>query len=147
MLWSYEFLDLTKAEKGLRRQSIDRYAAIAHWSAFAPIPIYLIFRLVQKVVRKRLRRSSSGNGGDYQQVPGSPLAKAKQMTASGELGTKWRQFKWWMGGDVYFLGEHRGQRDLWILGTLYLAWLLALCIIGTGKGEQLTMTAMKSSPS
>lgn len=133
---AYEFLDLTKAEKGIRRQSLDHYASIAHWSAFAPIPIYLIFQLIQKIVRKRLRRSATGNGGDYQQVPGSPLAKAKQMTASGELGTKWRQFKWWMGGDVYFLGEHRGQRDLWILGTLYMMWLLALCVVGTGKGKQ-----------
>lgn len=146
MAWPYAFLDLNDAEKALRRESISHYAAIAHWSAFAPIPVYLLFQIVKKIVSKRIRRTGNGTGGDYQQVPGSPLAKAKQMTASGELGAKWRQFKWWMGGEVYFLGEYRGERDLWILGAAWMAYLLTLCVVGTGRGEHpmLQDTAMNT---
>ncbi|KAH8174766.1 ferric reductase like transmembrane component domain-containing protein [Sarocladium implicatum] len=133
MAWPYAFLDLNDAEKALRRESLNHYALVAHWSAFAPIPIYLVFQVVQKVVRKRLQPTENGSRGDYQRVPGSPLAKAKQMTASGELATKWRKLKWWMGEEVYFLGNYRGERDMWILGTAWMMWLLTLCVVGTGK--------------
>lgn len=42
--------------------------------------------------------------------------------------------KWWLGEDVWLMGSHWGQRDEWILGIAWTAWLLALSIHGTGKG-------------
>lgn len=145
MAWPYAFLDLNDAEKAIRRESLNHYALIAHWSAFAPIPIYLIFQVIQKIVRKRLRPTDNGGRGDYQRVPGSPLAKAKQMTASGELAARWRQLKWWMGEEVYFLGNHRGERDMWILGTAWMMWLLALCVVGTNGGESSSQAALPAA--
>ena len=134
MAWPYEFITLTDEEKHLRRLSLDQYASLAHWSAFAPIPLILLLQLAKRVVRVISRRARD-DGGEYQQVPGSPLAKARHMAASGELAARWRRFIWWMGDDIFFFGEHRGQRDEWVLGAVWMAWLLALCVVGTGRGK------------
>lgn len=131
--WPYEFITLDDHQKELRRQSLDHYASLAHWSAFSPIAAYLTFKLVQRILSKRIRPNSHG-GGTYQRVPGSPLAKAKQMTASGELATKWAKWKWWMADELFVLGEYRGKRDEWLLGAAWFLWLLGLCVVGTGNG-------------
>lgn len=136
MGWPYEFiLTLDDEAKLLRRESLDHYASLAHWSAFAPIPIFLVFSVVQRVVRKRITDGGNSGSGRYQRVPGSPLAKARQMTASGELATKWRKVKWWLEDDLYFLGESRGQKGDWLFGAAWFLWLLSLCVVGTGNGE------------
>lgn len=128
MGWPYEFTTLTDEEKQLRRSALDHYAAVAHYSAFAPALAYLLVRLVVHV-RGRRRR------GRYQEVPNSPAFKARKLSWSAALAGRGRMVWWWMGDDVYFAGGHWGQRDEWIFGVVWMGWLLALCVVGTGKGE------------
>ncbi|KAL6852715.1 hypothetical protein ACO1O0_007263 [Amphichorda felina] len=125
MGWPYQFITLSDEEKELRHQSLAFYAAVAHLSAFAPALIYLLARLVQNV-RERL---VSKDGG-YQEVPGSPALKSQRVSGGA---SRWARLGWWMGDDVYVMGRHWGQRDEWIAGISWTAWMLVLCVRGTGQ--------------
>ncbi|KAF4126048.1 Ferric reductase NAD binding domain [Geosmithia morbida] len=128
MSWPYEFiLDLSPEDKQLRRESIAFYALVAHSSAFAPALAYLLFRL-GLTLYTRVRGPAS-----YQFVPGSPVAKARQATSLGGLEARWVRLAWWMSDPVYLFGVHYGHRDEWILGSGWAAWMLLLCVLGTGR--------------
>ncbi|VUC23663.1 unnamed protein product [Clonostachys rosea] len=129
MGWPYEFVDLTSEEKLLRRQAIDRYAAIAHFSALAPAVLYLLFRLGLAAVKSVL----AGREQRYHEVPGSPIAKARRSGFLNSYEARWRKLAWWMGDDVVFLNDNWGQRDEWVLGIAWTIWLLLLSVLGTGK--------------
>lgn len=130
MGWPYKFITLSDEEKHLRRLSLESHARIAHWSAFAPALLYLVLRLVGRVRRMRARR----RGGRYAGVPGSPAVKARRLSPLGELERNWDSIAWWLGGDVEAFGARWGQRDEWLLGGAWMAWLLVLCVQGTGQG-------------
>ncbi|KAF4976886.1 hypothetical protein FZEAL_6508 [Fusarium zealandicum] len=125
MGWPYEFITLSDEEKHQRRLSLEHYAYIAHLSALAPALVFIIARLIARVARARR--------GQYREVPGSPPAKAKQRRWISRIMAKWPVMLWWMGEDVYFLGSRWGQRDEWILGVSWTAWMVVLCVCGTGK--------------
>lgn len=136
MAWPYEFRSLSDEEKELRRQSLAFYAAVAHLSAFAPPLASLLFRLV----RNASSRLGSRDGGSYEAVPGSPAVKSRRLSGLGGWSSRWARLAWWMGDDVYFRGRHWGQRDEWVVGLSWTAWLLVLCVLGTGSGmSSLTM--------
>ncbi|EQL02741.1 Ferric reductase, NAD binding protein [Ophiocordyceps sinensis CO18] len=133
MGWPYDLsLSLSHDDKLLRRQTIDLYACVAHYSAFAPVLAHVLFRLARSAVRAAARDPPDGHGG-YEEVPRSPLAKAHRRQLSGSLAARWRRLQWWMQDPVYLRGSHWGQRHEWILGLAWTAWLLALCVLGTGK--------------
>lgn len=134
MGWPYEFTGLTTEQKHLRREALDRYAAIAHFSAFAPAAVFLLVRLARYALRFRPGFAADGHG-EYQEVPRSPVVKARRLGVPGGLGARWRMLCWWMADDVYFAGAHWGRRDDWIFGLSWAAWLLALCVVGTGTGQ------------
>ncbi|KAF4445517.1 hypothetical protein F53441_10770 [Fusarium austroafricanum] len=125
MGWPYEFLTLSDEEKHQRRLTLDYYAFIAHLSAFAPMLLFIVIRLVNRVRR--------GRNGGYQQVPGSPGVKANRQRWITRVLEKGPMVQWWLGEDVYFMGSHWGQRDEWVLGIAWTIWLLILSIHGTGK--------------
>ena len=131
MGWPYHFITLSDEEKVLRRQSLAFYAAVAHLSAFVPVLVFLLFRLV-RYARGRLA-SSNGNGG-YQAVPGSPALKAQRMSG---VASPWARLVWWMSDDVYVMGRRWGRRDEWVVGLLWTAWMLVLCVHGAGQGNAL----------
>lgn len=135
MGWPYEFLTLSDQEKQLRRQSLDHYASIAHYSAFAPALIFLLCRLLSLVTR-RASGGKSAAGAGYEAVPGSPVVKAARR-GSGIAGVEasWSKVVWWMGDEVYFRGENWGQKGEWVMGVSWTVWLLVLCVLGTGKGN------------
>ncbi|KAG5985161.1 hypothetical protein E4U55_000797 [Claviceps digitariae] len=134
MGWPYGFPVLTEEDKLLRRQALDLYACIAHYSAFAPALLYLLYRVFRHVIQHTDRASASGQRVRYAPVPGSPTVKAQhQQGIVGKLTIQWRKFTWRLGDDVYFAGSHWGQWDEWLLGALWTAWLLVLSIKGTGN--------------
>ena len=135
MAWPYAFITLNDKEKELRRVALDHYASIAHYSAFAPALVYLLYQLVARVLRKR--------HGGYQEVPNSPALKASKLSFSADKARQWRGFAWWMGDDVYFMGAHWGHRDEWIFGLVWTAWLLVLSVRGTGNGQFLHHVSLK----
>lgn len=137
MGWPYEIRPLSKEEVLLRRQALDWYACVAHYSALAPAVVFLLYRIVRHLAARigRGSASSSGKQARYTAVPASPVAKAHQQTSSGKLDTRWRQVAWWLGDDLYFAGAHWGQRDEWLLAALWTAWLFLLSVAGTGTGE------------
>lgn len=138
MGWPYEFVTLTDEEKHLRRQSLELHGAIAHYSLIAPLLALTLF----KVLRLAVSRFSSAEGVAYQQVPGSPILKAQRGRVADNLAVRWRKFTWWMGDDVHFFGQVWGQRDEWVLGSVWMLWLLTLSVVGTGKG----ITSLKPLP-
>ncbi|CAM1504225.1 Fc.00g018160.m01.CDS01 [Cosmosporella sp. VM-42] len=125
MGWPYAFITLNDEETELRRVALDHYASIAHYSAFAPAVIYLLYGLGCRVLRRRQ--------GDYQEVPNSPAVKASKLSYAADKARQWRVFTWWLGDDVYFMGNHWGHRDEWVFGLAWTAWLLVLCVRGTGN--------------
>ena len=135
MGWPYEFVTLTDEEKHRRRESLDYYGAIAHYSLIAPLLGLIIFKLLRLAVARVSGGSSSGGtgSGSYHRVPGSPTIKAHRGGLTGSLAQKWTKLTWWMSDDVRLLGQDWGQRDQWILGTAWTLWLLVLCVAGTGK--------------
>ncbi|GAO18602.1 uncharacterized protein UV8b_05430 [Ustilaginoidea virens] len=136
MGWPYEFLTrLTHQEALLRRQSIDLYACIAHYSALVPAVVFLLYRILQRVVKHERARhgSASSDQGRYTAVPGSPTAKAGQHGLLGQTARRMGMAAWWLRDDVVLAGCHWGQRDEWLLGALWTGWLLVLAISGTGK--------------
>lgn len=150
MGWPYEFVTLSHEEKLLRREALDYYGRIAHYSALSPLLVLLVLRLVRYAVRSvsgasggsgggNAEGSASGRGGRgrgrYEQVPPSPLVKAQRMSPGGQLAARWRMLVWWVGDDVVLGGVSWGQRREWIAGGVWMAWLLALSMLGTGKGQ------------
>ncbi|KAK2592048.1 hypothetical protein QQS21_010248 [Conoideocrella luteorostrata] len=133
MGWPYGFPALSHEEKLLRRQSLDLYACIAHYSALAPAVIFLVYRIVRHVASRAGHGSTSTEQGRYTPVPRSPISKAHQQGSVGRLASQWRRLTWWLGDDVRVAGSHWGQRDEWILGAVWTAWLLVLSVKGTGK--------------
>ncbi|KAF6804541.1 ferric reductase like transmembrane component [Colletotrichum sojae] len=127
MGWPYKFLDLSRDEVQLRRQTLDRYASYAQFSALAPIVIALLVRLIV-FLGQRWRR-----GAAYDAVPDSPVLKRRRQSWVGNLDTKIRKGRWWMGDDVYFMGQHWGQRDQWVFGVAWFAWMLVLSVLETGE--------------
>lgn len=132
MGWPYAFIDLSDEEKAIRRQSLDFYAAVAHYSALIPILAVLLSHLIQRAVQSRRK---GANGADYQQLPHSPVVKAARLSGRDGIGAVWRRLQWWMGDDVYFAGGHWGQKDQWVIGSIWMVWLLVLCVLGTGRGQ------------
>ncbi|KAL7797232.1 hypothetical protein V8C37DRAFT_370409 [Trichoderma ceciliae] len=137
MGWPYHFLTLSQDQVLLRRQTIDRYARIAHYSALAPAAIFLLLRLLLRAARPLLRLGGrgrdGGHRGQYAHVPGSPIVKAQRNGTFGTLATRWRALLWWLGDDAVFGGVSWGQRDEWLLGLVWTSWLLVLCVLGTGE--------------
>jgi hypothetical protein len=105
MAWpNYHFIDLDKAEKRLRRETINRYALYAELSSLIPIVILLVYRLVKHA-------SSRASGAGYAAVPSSPVLKQRRNSGLGSVTTRVRSLSWWLGEDVVLFGTVLGQRD------------------------------------
>ncbi|KAL6893151.1 hypothetical protein HDV57DRAFT_224580 [Trichoderma longibrachiatum] len=136
MGWPYHFLTLSQQDVLLRRQTIDRYALIAHVAALAPALLCILLRLAARAARF-LPRNGHDDGdagrGRYSHVPGSPTVKAQRSSGLGLLAARWRALKWWLGDDVVVRGVRWGQRDEWLLGVFWTGVLLVLCVLETGQ--------------
>ncbi|KAL0939529.1 ferric reductase like transmembrane component [Colletotrichum truncatum] len=127
MGWPYKFLDLSREEVQLRRQTLDRYGSYAQFSALTPIILALLFRLFS-YLQRRWQASAA-----YDAVPDSPDLKRRRQSWVGNLDANIRKGKWWLGDDVYFMGQHWGQKDQWVFGVAWFAWLLVLSVLETGE--------------
>ncbi|OTA07173.1 ferric reductase [Trichoderma parareesei] len=136
MGWPYHFLTLSKQDVLLRRQTIDRYALIAHLAALAPALLLTLLRLAVRAAGFLPRNGhddGDGGRGRYSHVPGSPTVKAQRSSGLGLLAARWRALKWWLGDDVVVRGVQWGQRDEWLLGFIWTGVLLVLCVLETGQ--------------
>ncbi|KAK4032273.1 Ferric/cupric reductase transmembrane component 2 [Parachaetomium inaequale] len=128
MAWpDYHFLDLSTAEKQVRRQTLDKYALYAQLSALVPVAVVLLCRLWKRAL------SSRGSKGHYAAVPSSPVLKDRRNSNAGTWSSRSRTAQWWLGEDVVAAGMVLGQRDQWLVGILWAAWLLFLCVLETGE--------------
>ncbi|KAM0257596.1 hypothetical protein ACHAQJ_004296 [Trichoderma viride] len=82
MGWPYHFLTLSQEQVLLRRQTIDHYVRIAHFSALAPAAIFILLRLLLRAARPilRLGHHDGGERGRYSHVPGTPTLKAQRSS-------------------------------------------------------------------
>lgn len=121
MDWPYQFLDLSRAEKHARRQSLDKYALYAQLSALIPIGLIWLYQTLNK--------SSSRQKRNYTAIPSSDPDSFNTPKQSNS----WSKLRWWLGEDVVAFGEVLGQRDQWVGGLIWAFWLLVLCVAGTGN--------------
>jgi hypothetical protein len=138
MTWPYHFLDLTTEEKHARNQTLNRYATFVQLSALAPVAGYLVYLAVTWAaeISKRGR-------GSYDAVPSSPSLKTRRQSNVGTWDAGIRKWVWWLSDDVVLFGQVWGQRDQWIFGTLWAAWMLTLCFPETGHGTWLRMSCSR----
>ncbi|KAK4166564.1 putative ferric reductase transmembrane component [Cladorrhinum sp. PSN259] len=124
----YRFINLTGAEKTARRETLGKYGLIAQLSDLIPVAIILLFRL-----GKWVAQSQGSRNGEYTTIPSSPVLKKKRSEGAGQWAIFIRKAKWWLGEDVVGFGMHMGQRDQWLVGTIWALWLLFLSFIETGE--------------
>lgn len=148
MAWPWEFLELTHEEKQARRLVLDRYGRYGALFSVSPLIVMLIVRIIFWVVTFVRTRYAQGHGSSstgpaglsssnarYDVIPDSPSLKSRRLTARGSWETWYRRTKWWLSDDVVIFGQGLGQRDLWVGGSLWMAVLLTLCVVETGRGE------------
>ncbi|OTA98277.1 hypothetical protein M426DRAFT_17567 [Hypoxylon sp. CI-4A] len=127
MGWPYHIYALDADQKHARRLALNQYGTYAQLSAFIPIAIVVLYRLLAWLVRR-----ASPQRGVYEAVPASPALKRVRQSTAGSWYGIMRRIVWWFGDDVVFLGVNWGQRDQIFVGYVWTVWLLLLCIIGTG---------------
>lgn len=128
MGWTYQFVDLTDAQKQERRELLDKYAWLAQESALVSFLAINCFFFLSWLSR---RRQNLG-------TPDSPRRKEERLghhIAIARVKVIWGQLSWWCGepveGGNFYLGL-RGE----VLATMsWLAWLLVLCVLETGEGK------------
>ncbi|CAK7233195.1 hypothetical protein SBRCBS47491_008526 [Sporothrix bragantina] len=146
MAWPWEFLELTPDERHARRLVLDRYGHYGALFSASPILVMLLVRIARWIVafvqvrlshNRRSRSSgaagSSSSNARYDVIPDSPSLKSRRLTARGSWETLYRRAKWWLSDDVVIFGQGLGQRDLWAGGALWMAVLLVLCVVETGR--------------
>ena len=130
MGWPYHFIDLTGAQKQERRELLDRYATLAQVSVLAPLLVIQCYFFLSWLSRR----------GQDAKPPASPWRKGERLghrIGIASMGLMWRRFGWWcgepveMGSGAFYLGL-RGEV---LAAAGWLAWLLSLCFLQTGKGE------------
>ncbi|KAJ0298208.1 hypothetical protein COL5a_007758 [Colletotrichum fioriniae] len=126
MSWPYRFIDLSKEEVQIRRQTLDRYGSYAQYSALTPVIIALLFRLGAYLSQRWQ------SGASYSAVPGSPELKTRRQSWGHSWEATIKKWKWWLADDVYFMGQHWGQKDQWVFGSAWASWLLVLSVLETG---------------
>ncbi|KAL2186249.1 hypothetical protein L209DRAFT_754865 [Thermothelomyces heterothallicus CBS 203.75] len=128
MAWlNYHFIDLSPDEKQVRRQTLNKYALYSQASALIPVVVILLSRLAQRAL------SSGSSNKQYAAVPSSPVQKQQRTSSAGTWTSRARRVQWWLNEDVVMSGIVLGQRDQWLIGLLWMAWLLLLCVQETGE--------------
>lgn len=130
MGWPYHFISVNEAEKHARRLTLDRYASYAHLSSLTPLALVLLYRIGRWAAKTAASRNDS-----YKAIPDAATPKFRRESVEGTWETRINKLRWWLAGDVHLAGQWYGQRDQWIFGGLWTAWLLFLCIAETGQGE------------
>ena len=155
MHWPWEFQDLTPEERHARRLVLDRYGHYGFLLSVSPAVIMLAVRFTMWIValfrvytsNYRLAPGDPGSAyspssppatpatsaARYDAVPDSPSLKSRRLTMRGSWEAWLRRVKWWLADDVVVFGQSWGQRDEWVVGSTYLAALLALCAVETGR--------------
>lgn len=128
-LFGYSFVSLTKDQVHARRILLDHYAFIAQTSILAILAGIQLYHLSSWLSRR--------NGEDEEdRAPSSPYLKAVANNGMGSWTQKARLYsarvRWWMGDEVK---PSWGTKGEWICGSVWLIWLLTLCIMDTGEGE------------
>ncbi|KAF2183170.1 hypothetical protein K469DRAFT_711125 [Zopfia rhizophila CBS 207.26] len=123
MTFGYEFVTLEKPQRHERRLALDFYAQIAQWSvlvvfALFQLSFFLSWLAKQGLEYERPRSPSFNKRGDGKWTW---LKNSRQGV---------ERLSWWMKRPVF---PNWGTRGEWIFGGIWMAWLLYLCINGTGN--------------
>ncbi|KUI71941.1 Ferric/cupric reductase transmembrane component 2 [Cytospora mali] len=127
MGWPWRIYTVDDEAKHLRRQTLDRYAGYAQLSAFAPIVLFLLFRLSFWILKKFEARR-----GSYNAVPASPSRKLHRQSPLGAWEARFRRLQWWLEDDVVCLGQTWGRKDEWVFGLSWASWMTLLSVLETG---------------
>lgn len=127
-LFGYSFAGLTPAQVQTRREALDFHALAAQVSILAIVAAIQIYHGASWVSRRF-------GEGDEESRPSSPYLKAELENEKLGVKSKARilsaKIRWWMGDDI---GGGWGTKGEWVLGGIWLGWLLILCFRDTGNG-------------
>ncbi|QDS73686.1 hypothetical protein FKW77_002988 [Venturia effusa] len=126
-LFGYVLLkQLDPEELQARRDALDLNATIAQASIGVVLAVIQIYLLITWASSKAGKRESRW-------VPSSPYVKHEFQLEKKSLGGGLRSFgrrvKWYMDEPVL---EGWGSTGAWFAGSIWMAWLLALCVRNTG---------------
>ncbi|ROV93532.1 hypothetical protein VSDG_06828 [Cytospora chrysosperma] len=127
MGWPWKFVNLDDEAKHLRRQTLDRYAGYAQLSAFAPIMLFLVFRLFLWTLK-----TIGARRGSYDAIPASPSRKILRQSPFGTWEARLQRLQWWLEDDAIFLGQSWGRKDEWAFGLAWGSWMMLLSVLETG---------------
>ena len=106
MDWPYSFVNLSDAEKQLRRQALDKYALYAQLSALLPLVVFLLYRIARWAAE-----TASSQRGAYAAIPDSPALKSRRLSTLGGWSSRAQRLRWWLGDDAVIFGKALGQWD------------------------------------
>lgn len=129
-LFGYQLLkQLNPEQQQARRDALDLNATIAQASIGVVLAIIQLYFLISWV-------SSKVGKKDTKWEPSSPYVKhefqREKKSFGGGLRSFGRRVKWYMDEPVL---EGWGSTGAWFAGSIWTAWLLALCVRNTGDGE------------
>lgn len=129
-LFGYQLLKhLGPEEQQARRDALNLNATIAQASIGVVLVVIQVCYLILWVSSKPAKKETKWE-------PSSPYVKhefqREKRSFGGGLKTFGRRVKWYMDEPVF---EGWGSTGAWFAGSIWMAWLLALCVRNTGDGE------------
>ena len=129
MAFGYAFVDLDTDQKNRRRELLDHYALVAQISFLAILVLIRVYYLLSWLGRQC-------SSADEEATPSSPYVKHERIVSSSTWATKirksWDQWSWWCGEPLI---NGWGTKGGWLLGGVWLLWLLLLSFLQTAPGK------------
>ncbi|TID24397.1 hypothetical protein E2P81_ATG02700 [Venturia nashicola] len=126
-LFGYQLLkQLSPEEQQARREALDLNATIAQASIGVVLAVIQLYFLISWL-------SSAAGKKETKWEPSSPYVKHELQRGKKSFGGAVKRFgrrvKWYMDEPVV---EGWGSTGAWFAGSIWMAWLLALCVRDTG---------------
>lgn len=128
MALGFAFVDLDDGQKHRRRQLLDHYALVAQISFLSVLVLIRVYFFLSWLGRK-------WSTGDEETRPSSPYIKHERLESSYPLIVRirksWGQWQWWCGEPLI---RGWGTKGEWLIGGVWMLWLLFLCYLQTAPG-------------
>lgn len=122
-MFGYEFVELDKAAKVARRQSLDESASIAQWSILPILALIQLAFLAQWVIARC--------AGETPRSPHPQPMTIGRNTWIVRTKATWTKFRWWADEPLRKGWFTSGET---LLAGIWTLWLLFLCVNKTGNG-------------
>ncbi|KAL5116848.1 hypothetical protein ACEQ8H_005200 [Pleosporales sp. CAS-2024a] len=123
--FGYYFETLDHDQKHQRREYLDWYGFVAQWSVLAIFVLFQAAFLVEWLVKSGLKHDAPKSPSFHRR----PAGKLGWLRKLQSVSTR---AKWWMSKKM-IAGWDWGTRGEWIGASIWMVWMLYLCIAKTGN--------------